>query len=400
MQLGLPSAQQFMSSPLFRLGECPFDQGGYFVINGSEKVLIAQEKMAPNHVYVFKKKQPNRFAYTAEIRSQPEYTARAASTCVVKMANKSIGGRGLGGTLRVTIPYIKQDIPIIIVFRALGFVADRDILEHIVYTFDDVDMMDLLRPSLEEAFVIQDREVALDYIGKRGSVMGLSKERRIEYARDILQKELLPHAGVTRDCETKKAFFLGYMVHRTLLCALGRRPQDDRDHYGNKRLDLAGPLLASLFRQLFRRLVKDVRSYCQKAVDSGKEDVSLLNAVRSKTITSGLKFSLATGNWGVQGSADMRAGVSQVLNRLTFASTLSHLRRLNSPIGRDGKLAKPRQLHNSHWGMVCPAETPEGAAVGLVKNLSLMSFITVGQSPANVMGRLAAIIARIAEMDL
>jgi DNA-directed RNA polymerase II subunit RPB2 len=277
----------------------------------------------------------------------------------VRLHNKVVGGRGLGGTLRVTIPYIRQDIPIIIVFRALGFVADRDILEHIVYTFDDVAMMDLLRPSLEEAFVIQDRDVALDYIGKRGSVVGLTRERRIEYARDILQKELLPHVGVKRDGETKKAFFLGYMVHRVLLCALGRRPQDDRDHYGNKRLDLAGPLLASLFRQLFRRLVKDVRSYCQKAVDSGKDDVSLLNAVKAKTITQGLKYSLATGNWGSQGASDIRAGVSQVLNRLTFASTLSHLRRLNSPIGRDGKLAKPRQLHNSHWGMVCPAETPE-----------------------------------------
>jgi len=355
------------------------------VINGSEKVLIAQEKMAPNHVYVFKKKQPSKYSFVCEIRSQPEFSARAASTCMVRLLNKASTGRGLGGTLRVTIPYIRQDIPIIIVFRALGFVADRDILEHIVYTFDDVDMMDLLRPSLEEAFVIQDRDVALDYIGKRGSVVGLTRDKRIEYARDILQKELLPHAGVNRDGETKKAFFLGYMVHRTLLCALGRRPQDDRDHYGNKRLDLAGPLLASLFRQLFRRLVKDVRQYCQKAVDSGKEDVSLLNAIKSKTITQGLKYSLATGNWGAQGAADMRAGVSQVLNRLTFASTLSHLRRLNSPIGRDGKLAKPRQLHNSHWGMVCPAETPEGAAVGLVKNLALMAYISVGSNAAPIL---------------
>lgn len=112
--------------------------------------------------------------------------------------------------------------------------------------------------------------------------------------------------------------------------------------------------------------MKDVRGYCQKQVDAGKE-VNLAFAVKSKTITQGLKYSLATGNWGQQGGTDVRAGVSQVLNRLTFASTLSHLRRLNSPIGRDGKLAKPRQLHNSHWGMVCPAETPEGAAVGLVK---------------------------------
>jgi DNA-directed RNA polymerase II subunit RPB2 len=336
------------------LGECPFDQGGYFVINGSEKVLIAQEKMSPNHVYVFKKKQPSKYAYVGEIRSLPENGARAASTCMVRLLHRAAGGRGAGATLRVTIPYIRQDVPVIVVFRALGFVADRDILEHIVYDFGDVAMMDLLRPSLEEAFVIQDRDVALDYIGKRGSVVGATREKRIAYAKEILQKELLPHVGVGDLFETKKAFFLGYIVHRVLLCALGRRSEDDRDHYGNKRLDLAGPLLASLFRQLFRRLARDVRVYCQKCVDGGK-DVNLTYAVKAKTITQGLKYSLATGNWGQQGGADVRAGVSQVLNRLTFASTLSHLRRLNSPIGRDGKLAKPRQLHNSHWGCVSAA---------------------------------------------
>jgi DNA-directed RNA polymerase II subunit RPB2 len=366
------------------LGECPYDQGGYFVINGSEKVLIAQEKMSPNHVYVFKKKQPSKYSYVGEIRSLPESGARAASTCMVRLLHRAAGGRGSGATMRVTIPYIRQDIPVIVVFRALGFVADRDILEHIVYDFGDVAMMDLLRPSLEEAFVIQDRDVALDYIGKRGSVVGATREKRIAYAREILQKELLPHVGVGDMFETKKAFFLGYIVHRTLLCALGRRAEDDRDHYGNKRLDLAGPLLATLFRQLFRRLVKDVRTYAQKCVDGGK-DVNLTYAVKAKTITQGLKYSLATGNWGQQGGADVRAGVSQVLNRLTFASTLSHLRRLNSPIGRDGKLAKPRQLHNSHWGMVCPAETPEGAACGLVKNLALMAYISVGSPAAPIL---------------
>ena len=162
-----------------------------------------------------------------------------------------------------------------------------------------------------------------------------------------------------------------------LLCSLGRRPEDDRDHYGNKRLDLGGPLLAQLFRQLFRKLTKDVRLYCQRCIDSGKE-IQLQLAIKAKTITQGLKYSLATGNWGSQGAADIRAGVSQVLNRLSYSSTLSHLRRINSPIGREGKLAKPRQLHNSLWGMICPAETPEGQAVGLVKNLALMALVSVG----------------------
>eukprot|EP00250_Pteridium_aquilinum_P022160 c25312_g1_i2 orf=642-4202(+) len=365
---------------LTELGECPYDQGGYFIINGSEKVLIAQEKMSTNHVYVFKKRQPNKYAYVAEVRSMAENQNRPASSMFVRMLSRAGAKGGSSGQyIRATLPYIRTEIPIIVVFRALGFVADKDILEHICYDFSDTAMMELLRPSLEEAFVIQNQQVALDYIGKRGSTVGVAREKRIKYAKEILQKEMLPHVGVGEFCETKKAYFFGYIIHRLLLCALGRRAEDDRDHYGNKRLDLAGPLLGGLFRMLFRKLTKDVRGYLQKCVDNGKE-INLAYAVKAKTITSGLKYSLATGNWGQANTAGVRAGVSQVLNRLTYASTLSHLRRLNSPIGREGKLAKPRQLHNSHWGMMCPAETPEGQACGLVKNLALMSYITVGSA--------------------
>ncbi|KAJ7556830.1 hypothetical protein O6H91_05G100400 [Diphasiastrum complanatum] len=365
---------------LTELGECPYDQGGYFIINGSEKVLIAQEKMSTNHVYVFKKRQPNKYAYVAEVRSMAETQNKPASSMFVRMLSRAGAKGGSSGQyIRATLPYIRTEIPIIVVFRALGFVADKDILEHICYDFSDTAMMELLRPSLEEAFVIQNQQVALDYIGKRGSTVGVTREKRIKYAKEILQKEMLPHVGVGEYCETKKAYFFGYIIHRLLLCALGRRAEDDRDHYGNKRLDLAGPLLGGLFRMLFRKLTKDVRGYLQKCVDSGKE-INLAYAVKAKTITSGLKYSLATGNWGQANTAGVRAGVSQVLNRLTFASTLSHLRRLNSPIGREGKLAKPRQLHNSHWGMMCPAETPEGQACGLVKNLALMAYITVGSA--------------------
>ncbi|XP_024368974.1 DNA-directed RNA polymerase II subunit RPB2 [Physcomitrium patens] len=364
---------------LTELGECPYDQGGYFIINGSEKVLIAQEKMSTNHVYVFKKRQPNKYCYVAEVRSMAENQNRPPSGMFVRMLSRAGAKGGSSGQyIRATLPYIRTEIPIIVVFRALGFVADKDILEHICYDFSDTAMMELLRPSLEEAFVIQNQQVALDYIGKRGSTVGVTREKRIKYAKEILQKEMLPHVGVGEFCETKKAYFFGYIIHRLLLCAIGGA-EDDRDHYGNKRLDLAGPLLGGLFRMLFRKLTKDVRGYLQKCVDNGKE-INLAYAVKAKTITSGLKYSLATGNWGQANTAGVRAGVSQVLNRLTYASTLSHLRRLNSPIGREGKLAKPRQLHNSHWGMMCPAETPEGQACGLVKNLALMAYITVGSA--------------------
>ncbi|RPA85461.1 beta and beta-prime subunits of DNA dependent RNA-polymerase [Ascobolus immersus RN42] len=371
--------KDFQEEELYGLNECPYDVGGYFIINGSEKVLIAQERSAANIVQVFKKAMPTPTPFVAEIRSAVEKGSRLISSMQIKLYGRGDSRGTYGQTIKSTLPYIKQDIPIAIVFRALGVVPDEDILNHVCYDRNDVQMLDMLRPCLEEAFVIQNREIALDFIGRRGSSQGINKEKRVRYARDILQKELLPHISQKEGSETRKAFFLGYMVHRMLQCALERREVDDRDHFGKKRLDLAGPLLAGLFRTLFKKLTRDVYRYLQKCVETGK--VFNLNlAVKSNTITSGLQYSLATGNWGEQKKAmSSKAGVSQVLNRYAFASTLSHLRRTNTPIGRDGKIAKPRQLHNTHWGLVCPAETPEGQACGLVKNLSLMSYITIGQ---------------------
>eukprot|EP00941_MAST-03F_sp_MAST-3F-sp1_P000687 g687.t1 len=191
---------------------------------------------------------------------------------------------------------------------------------------------------------------------------------------------MLPHVAVTASHgnETKKAYFLGYIVHRLLQCSLGRREQDNRDHIANKRMDMAGPLCANMFRLLFYTLSKDVKKSLQKCVDSGRE-FNITASLRCKTITQGLQYALATGNWGLQSKGiASKTGVAQVLKRLTYAATLSHLRRLNTPIDRTGKQPRPRQLHNTQWGYVCPAETPEGQSVGLLKNISLMALVTVG----------------------
>jgi DNA-directed RNA polymerase II subunit RPB2 len=363
-------------SEITELGECVYDQGGYFIINGSEKVIIAQERMSNNHVYVFKKQQPHKFEWTCETRSHISTGARPTSTMYLQLYAAGTKGAIDGHQIRSTLPYIRTDIPVVIVFRALGFVADKNIIEHVVYDFSDTDMMERFRPSLEEAAPIQNQIVALDYIGRRGSAANVGRRERVQYARDILQKETLPHVGVEENNETKKAFFMGYIVHKILMCSLNRLQEDDRDHLGKKRLDLAGPLLGGLFRMLFKKLTKDVRSYLQKTLNEGK-DFNLGLAIKSKVISDGLKYSLATGNWGDKKNAS-RAGVSQVLNRLTYASALSHLRRCNAPLAKEGKMAKPRMLHCTHWGMICPAETPEGHAVGLVKNLALMAYVSVG----------------------
>lgn len=362
---------------LYGLNECPYDQGGYFVINGSEKVLIAQERSAANIVQVFRKKQGTH-SWQAEIRSAVEKGTRLISSFTIKWKERSEYQKGVNGPFVYgTLPYVKGEVPMTIVFRALGIVSDEDILNHIVYDKTDTLLLELLKPSIEEGSMVQDRENALDWLGRRGQQAG-TKDRRIKFARDVMQREFLPHISQREGSDTRKAFFFGYMIYRLILCVLGRREEDDRDHFGKKRLDLAGPLIANLFRVLFLKLTKDLFKYLQKCVENSQE-FNVQMAVKGSIITNGLKYSLATGNWGDQKkAASAKAGVSQVLNRYTYASTLSHLRRTNTPVGRDGKLAKPRQLHNTHWGLVCPAETPEGQACGLVKNLSLMCYVSVG----------------------
>lgn len=176
------------------LGECSFDQGGYFIINGKEKVLIAQERMTSNFVYVFPKRKGG--MYFAQVRSEMERSNRAIISFYVEMDNPKKGSAITGPVLRAALPFIRQPIPVVIVFRALGDVPDKVILERICYDFKDTQMLELLRGSLEEAQFISTQELALDYIGKRGPAVGNPKAERILYAKQLLQKELLPHVGI------------------------------------------------------------------------------------------------------------------------------------------------------------------------------------------------------------
>jgi len=237
----------------------------------------------------------------------------------------------------------------------------------------------MCRNSIEDAAPINTQELALDYIAKRGPTMGAARDTRIQYARELLQKELLPHVGRTPYCENRKCYFIGYMANRLLLGALGRITEDDRDHFGKKRIDLAGPLVSAAWTGLWRKSTKDIRKALQRVLDKGKMPDIAETIKLYSCLSTGIKYQFSTGNWGMdKAGKPVRTGISQGLNRLTFLATLSHLRRMVTPLARSGKLAKPRQLHNTHWGLVCPAETPEGQAVGLVKNISLMCYISLG----------------------
>ena len=367
--------------------ECEFDQGGYFIIGGGEKVIVAQERMATNFVYVFNKKEQSGFSWQAEVRSNVDGSNRPPVLFAVKIAKKNTHLKNnLDGLITARIPYVKADIPIVILFRALGLESDKDIMDYIVFDENDNSFKELLRPSLEYSSEYRGKNECLEYIGNKATRGESSKlEERIKRAEEILKSSMLSHISTERGNETKKAYFIGYMIYRLGNCSLGRAYGDDRDHYGKKRLDMAGVLLSGIFRQLFKKFIKKAETNIKDQIKhnkSGKLDLEL--AFEKNIITQGMKYSLATGNWGQNRTGQVqKTGVAQVIQRLTYMSSLSHLRRLNTPLEKTGKITKPRQLHNTHWGMLCPAETPEGQACGLVKNLSLMTFVSVG-SPAKI----------------
>ena len=366
--------------------ECEFDQGGYFIIGGGEKIIVAQERMAMNFVYVFRKKEQCGFSWQAEVRSNIDGSIRAPSQFSVKIAKKNTFKKNnLGGIITTRIPYIKQDVNFVILFRALGIESDKDIMDYIVFDENDNSLRELLRPSLEESTEYRGREVCLDYIGIRATKGEKSKSDRVHRAEEILRRDMLPHVSTEQGNEIKKAYFIGYMIYRLGNCALGRAFGDDRDHYGKKRLDMAGTLLSGVFRQLFRRFQTKTQMLIKETIkDEKKTKFKIENNIDATMITKGMKYALATGNWGTNRAGQVqKTGVAQVLQRLTFMSSLSHLRRLNTPLEKTGKITKPRQLHNTHWGMLCPAETPEGQSCGLVKNLSLMTYVSVG-TPGSV----------------
>ena len=268
----------------------------------------------------------------------------------------------------------------------MGLESDKDIMDYIVFDENDNSFKELLRPSLEYATDYRGKSECLEFIGNKAT-RGEEKDysERVKRAEEILRKDMLSHVSIERGNETKKAYFIGYMIYRLGNCALGRAFGDDRDHYGKKRLDMSGVLLSGIFRQLFRRFAQKVETNLRDQIKYSKSgSIDLEKAFDKNIITSGMKYSLATGNWGQNKAGQVqKTGVAQVLQRLTFMSYLSHLRRLNTPLEKTGKITKPRQLHNTHWGMLCPAETPEGQSCGLVKNLSLMTFVSVG-SPAKM----------------
>jgi DNA-directed RNA polymerase II subunit RPB2 len=377
--------------------ECKYDYGSYFIINGNEKVVISQDRISENKTFVFVNNKVSTYSHIAEIRSVQENKLGVPKITTLKLSSKS---NQFGRYIRVNIHHIKNDIPLFVLFKALGLNNDKEIIKYIVYDLDD-KMNSLLVNELigciEEANQVLCPKAALEYLSRYLNITGYPKEilnnkhHRINIIRNILEKEFLPHVG--KDFH-KKALYLGYMVNKLVKCFLGLKDFDDRDSYINKRVDTPGVLMANLFRQYYGKVIKDMKNMISKEINTGGwkatnkfvnviNKVNIAKIVKSTIIDSGMRYALATGNWGIKSNKN-KQGVAQVLNRMTYSATLSHLRRINTPIEKSGKLIQPRKLHSTQWGIICPSETPEGASVGLVKNMAMMASITISSNSHNI----------------
>jgi DNA-directed RNA polymerase subunit B len=272
------------------------------------------------------------------------------------------------GAIYVSMPGVPSEVPLIAVMRALGLESDKEIAEAVSM---EKEIQAELDASFEKALGVDTAKDAIIFIGNRVA-HGQVEEYRVQKAETILDKNFLPHIGRTNENRKDKGMFLGEMTYRVIELKLGRRKPDDKDHFKNKRLRLAGPLLADLFRVAFRNLIRDIKYQLERIGVKGPI-ITVSAAVRPGIITERLQHALATGNWG-RG----RVGVTQLLDRTNHISTLSHLRRLQSPLSRSQPNFEARDLHPTHWGRLCPNETPEGSNCGLVKNLALSACISVG----------------------
>jgi DNA-directed RNA polymerase II subunit RPB2 len=341
-------------------GECETDPGGYFIIKGKERTLICQERINYNQIYVFEQKANSKFANIAEIRSMSDETGHS----VLLQAKMSMDGK----SIYFSLPNIKEDIPIKIVFRALNF-SDMEIKSLINLNNISPEIDELISSILRNNREVKTKTEAIKFIG-RNPLNIVAEEKKESYAEQVIDNELFPHLGNSN--EKEKGVILGHMVNLLIKTYFKLRMEDDRDNLSLKRVEGPGTLIGDLFRMLLKRMIESAKKQLIK-----RQDI-IITLSRINSVDNGLKNSFATGNWGVQKNNYIRNGVSQVLSRLSYSATLSHLRRVVIPIGKEGKNTKIRQLHPSQIFFIDPAESPEGQQVGIVKNLAMLSKLSTG----------------------
>ena len=337
---------------LIENGEDPDDPGGYFIINGTERVLVNIEDLAANR-FLVEPQKTGISAYVGKIFS--ESGAYKIPHTVERLKD---------GVYYLSFTRVKR-IPLIVVIKALGLIKDEELMQ----TISKEKQYDEVLINLFEFANIKTPEEALDYIAKKIGITQ-SKEIRLERMQEIMDKYLLPHIGIKSENRLHKAYNLCKMLKKYLSVSTGETPSDDKDHYMNKRIKMSGDLLADLFRTNLKVLIGDLLYNFQRIVKRGKFP-SIKIIIRDKLLTSRIYSAMATGNW-VGG----RKGISQRIQRVNYLSILSHLQRVGSPLSNTQENFAARELHATHLGRLCPSETPEGTNIGLKKNLALMAQIS------------------------
>jgi DNA-directed RNA polymerase subunit B len=352
---------------LIELAEDPRDPGGYFVINGSERVIVGLEDLSYNKIIVDMEEATGTLLYKAKV-----YSSIVGYRAKLELIMRP------DGAVVAKIPGSPVDVPLITLVRALGLETDKDIANGVSL---NTLIQDELEPSFEKSSDVLTSRDAIIYISKR-IAPGMLEEFQIKRAETLLDWGLLPHLGKNPDNRHEKALFLGEAASKLIELKLGWIDADDKDHYGNKVIKFAGQMLADLFRTAFRNLIRDMKYQLERS--GQKRGINAVAAaVRPGIISDKLNNAIATGNWG-RG----RVGVTQLLDRTNYMSTVSHLRRIQSPLSRSQPNFEARDLHATHFGRICPAETPEGSNCGLVKNLALSAIISVSVSSAEIVEKL------------
>jgi DNA-directed RNA polymerase beta subunit len=346
---------------LIKAGEDPNDPGGYFIVNGTERVLVGIEDLAPNRIMTTHEK--GGAVTTAKI-----FSTRAGfrSRCAIH--------RNTDGVWAVEFPAAPAGISLVAVLRALGVRGDDGITK--MFPEERHIVSDVLL-NLEVAEAKTEAE-AIDEIGKRAAP-GQPKEYRDKRVEMLIDTYCLPHLGNDRESRKLKAHFLCQMAERTTLVAARKYPADDKDHYTNKRIKLSGVLMEELFRYAFQFLVRDTIYQAERAAARGRRLQDVQTFVRPDTLSERIRYAMATGNW-IAG----QTGVCQLLDRTSFISALSHLRRVISPLSRVHPHFEARDLHGTHFGRICPTETPEGQSCSLVKNMALLNELSIGAEEKEV----------------
>jgi len=390
----------------FNMGECKNDYGGYFIIDGKEKVIISQEKFGDNMLYIRKNKVDDIYSTSAEIRSVSEDSSKPIRTTAVKiLAPTTVLSNN---QIIVFVPNVKKPVPLFILMRSLGIISDKDIIKTCIYDLHkNSNLVDLFIPSVHDANKIFTQETALQFIAE------LTKRGTVSSVLEILSDFFLPHIGELNFLD--KAYFLGHMVYKLLKVFTKEEMPTDRDNFKFKRIELSGTLLYDLFREYYLIQKKDITRkideeyyYHKGSYQDTNETISLTTQknkliqnkqtednryknnfislidvnykkfFKERIVEQGFKKAFK-GNWGSE-SHTKRVGVVQDLNRLSWNTFISHLRKINLPLDASAKVVGPRLLNSSQWGFIDPLDTPDGANIGLHKHLALSTYITCGSS--------------------